>query len=171
MLYQGKLEASSCTETAGAGAGHWKLGHTLKNLVLTQMQMLCTFALFSLVRTSKGLFTSFGFVNQQPALIAYTLFSIISAPVNEVPPVKSPLLSSTMIRLKLQVPALQIPVCIFVFVHSCSYCFCVCVCGPSAQRASFPKCAGILVSNVLQQCKILASLLALMPSIVNGNYF
>ncbi|BDA43105.1 CAAX prenyl protease 1 homolog [Coccomyxa sp. Obi] len=64
--------------------GHWKLGHTLKNLVLTQMQMLCTFALFSLVRTSKGLFTSFGFVNQQPAFIAYTLFSIISAPVNEV---------------------------------------------------------------------------------------
>lgn len=48
------------------------------------MQMLCTFALFSLVRTSKGLFSSFGFVDQQPAFIAYTLFSIISAPVNEV---------------------------------------------------------------------------------------
>lgn len=65
-------------------AGHWKLGHTLKNLILTQMQMLCTFALFSLVKESTGLFTSFGFVNQRPAFIAYTLFSIISAPVNEV---------------------------------------------------------------------------------------
>lgn len=73
--------------------GHWKLGHTLKNLVLTQMQMLCTFALFSLVRTSKGLFTSFGFVDQQPAFIAYTLFSIISAPVNEVVGLLSNILS------------------------------------------------------------------------------
>jgi STE24 endopeptidase len=64
--------------------GHWKLGHTLKNLALTQLQMLSTFALFSVVRSSAGLFTSFGFVDRRPAFIAYTLFSIISAPVGEV---------------------------------------------------------------------------------------
>jgi hypothetical protein len=80
VKYKVKTESVS----AGACAGHWKLGHTVKNLILTQMQMLCTFALFSLVKESKGLFTSFGFVDQQPAFIAYTLFSIISAPVNEV---------------------------------------------------------------------------------------
>ncbi|CAK0780161.1 hypothetical protein CVIRNUC_004953 [Coccomyxa viridis] len=64
--------------------GHWKMGHTVKNLVVTQIQTLMTFLLFSLVRSSRGLFTSFGFVQKQPAIIAYTLFSIISAPLSEV---------------------------------------------------------------------------------------
>lgn len=60
------------------------MGHTVKNLIVTQIQTLMTFLLFSLVRSSKGLFTSFGFVKSQPAIIAYTLFSIISAPLSEV---------------------------------------------------------------------------------------
>ena len=60
------------------------MGHTVKNLVVTQIQTLMTFLLFSLVRSSRGLFTSFGFVKKQPAIIAYTLFSIISAPLSEV---------------------------------------------------------------------------------------
>ncbi len=60
------------------------MGHTIKNLVVTQIQTLATFGLFSLVRSSKGLFTSFGFTKSQPAIIAYTLFSIISAPLSEV---------------------------------------------------------------------------------------
>ena len=72
------------SETAVAVAGHWKMGHTIKNLVVTQIQTLATFVLFSLVRSSKGLFTSFGFTKSQPAIIAYTLFSIISAPLSEV---------------------------------------------------------------------------------------
>ena len=62
------------------------MGHTVKNLVVTQIQTLMTFLLFSLVRSSRGLFTSFGFVQKQPAIIAYTLFSIISAPLSEVRP-------------------------------------------------------------------------------------
>ena len=66
-------------------AGHWKLGHTVKNLVIVQAQMLFSFVLFSLVRTAPGLFSSFGFQGR-PAFIAYTLFSIISAPLSEVPP-------------------------------------------------------------------------------------
>ena len=60
------------------------MGHTIKNLVVTQIQTLMTFLLFSLVRSSRGLFTSFGFTKSQPAIIAYTLFSIISAPLSEV---------------------------------------------------------------------------------------
>ena len=60
------------------------MGHTIKNLVVTQIQTLATFALFSLVRSSQGLFTSFGFTKSQPAIIAYTLFSIVSAPLSEV---------------------------------------------------------------------------------------
>jgi hypothetical protein len=66
-------------------AGHWKLGHTVKNLVIVQAQMLFNFVLFSAVRNSPGLFSSFGF-RGRPAFIAFTLFSIISAPLGEVPP-------------------------------------------------------------------------------------
>ncbi|EIE26911.1 hypothetical protein COCSUDRAFT_27312 [Coccomyxa subellipsoidea C-169] len=96
VLYDTLIEQCSEDQVVAVLAhelGHWKLGHTLKNLILTQMQMLCTFALFSLVKESTGLFTSFGFVNQQPAFIAYTLFSIISAPVNEVVGLLSNILS------------------------------------------------------------------------------
>lgn len=67
-------------------AGHWKLGHTAKNLVIVQAQMLFNFALFAVVRNAKGLFSSFGFTKDKPAFIAYTLFSIISAPISEVTP-------------------------------------------------------------------------------------
>ena len=67
-------------------AGHWKLGHTAKNLVVVQAQMLFNFALFAAVRNASGLFASFGFTKDrgQPAFIAYTLFSIIIAPLSEV---------------------------------------------------------------------------------------
>jgi STE24 endopeptidase len=66
-------------------AGHWQLGHTLKNLVVVQAQMLFNFALFAAVRNASGLFSSFGFTKgTKPAFIAYTLFSIISAPLSEV---------------------------------------------------------------------------------------
>ena len=69
---------------SGVHAGHWKLGHTLKNLVVVQAQMLFNFALFAAVRNANGLFSSFGFTKEKPAFIAYTLFSIISAPLGEV---------------------------------------------------------------------------------------
>ena len=49
--------------------------------------MLFSFALFSLVRTSRGLFEAFGFAGR-PAFIAYTLFSIISAPLSEASPAR-----------------------------------------------------------------------------------
>ena len=65
-------------------AGHWKLGHTLRNLVLVQVNLLVQFSLFALIRTSPGLFRSFGFVHAQPAFVAFTLFNIVLAPLDEV---------------------------------------------------------------------------------------
>ena len=76
-------------------AGHWQLGHTAKNLVVVQAQMLFNFALFAAVRNAASLFSSFGFTKDKPAFIAYTLFSIISAPLSEVPQLQASLGSCT----------------------------------------------------------------------------
>ena len=65
-------------------AGHWKLRHTLKNLVIIQFNLLTQFLLFTAIRNMPGLFESFGFVGVKPAFISFTLFSAVSAPLNEV---------------------------------------------------------------------------------------
>ncbi|KAK9826840.1 hypothetical protein WJX81_006463 [Elliptochloris bilobata] len=64
--------------------GHWKLSHTVQNLVLTQAHLLLSFSLFAAVRTSPALFASFGFRSSRPAIIAFMLFQFISAPLEEV---------------------------------------------------------------------------------------
>jgi hypothetical protein len=64
-------------------AGHWKLNHTLKNLVVGQFNILANFSLFTLVRASKPLFRSFGF-SVQPAFVAFILFNYICGPLDEV---------------------------------------------------------------------------------------
>ena len=66
-------------------AGHWKLRHTLKNLAIIQVNLLIQFLLFTLIRNAPGLFESFGFVDVKPVFIAFSLFSAVSAPLNEVP--------------------------------------------------------------------------------------
>ena len=65
-------------------AGHWKLSHTTKNFLLQQGIILTNFALFTFVRTSPRLFQSFGFTEVKPAFIAFTLFQMISSPIDEV---------------------------------------------------------------------------------------
>ena len=67
-------------------AGHWKLSHTMKNFILQQGVLLSNLALFTFVRNSPRLFDSFGFTEFKPAFIAFTLFQLISSPVDEVSP-------------------------------------------------------------------------------------
>eukprot|EP00192_Tetraselmis_astigmatica_P006126 CAMPEP_0117661988 /NCGR_PEP_ID=MMETSP0804-20121206/7823_1 /TAXON_ID=1074897 /ORGANISM="Tetraselmis astigmatica, Strain CCMP880" /LENGTH=439 /DNA_ID=CAMNT_0005468877 /DNA_START=465 /DNA_END=1784 /DNA_ORIENTATION=+ len=64
--------------------GHWKLGHTLALFLVTQAIQLSHFSLFTLVRTSDDLFTSFGFVDSRPVFVAFMLFTYISAPTAKV---------------------------------------------------------------------------------------
>lgn len=64
--------------------GHWKLGHTIKNLLIAQVQLLVQFSLFALVRNSHALYSSFGFVRQQPAFVSLLLYMNISAPLDEI---------------------------------------------------------------------------------------
>ena len=45
----------------GHELGHWKLGHTLSNFVITQAYFGAAFFFFSLCYTSKDLYAAFGF--------------------------------------------------------------------------------------------------------------
>ena len=65
-------------------AGHWKLSHTTKNFILQQGILLANLGLFTFARNSPRLFDSFGFTEAKPAFIAFTLFQLISSPIDEV---------------------------------------------------------------------------------------
>lgn len=70
--------------TCALSSGHWKLKHTIKNLGIIQFNLMTQFLLFTFIRNAPGLFESFGFLGVKPAFIAFTLFSAVSAPINEV---------------------------------------------------------------------------------------
>ena len=78
--------SKSLRQIASLVAGHWKLSHTTKNFVLQQGILLANLGLFTFARNSPRLFDSFGFTEAKPAFIAFTLFQLISSPIDEVTP-------------------------------------------------------------------------------------
>lgn len=69
----------------GHELGHWKLGHTVKNIVISQMNSFLCFFLFAVLIGQKELFAAFGFYDQQPILIGLMIiFQFIFSPYNEV---------------------------------------------------------------------------------------
>merc|ERR1740139_532953 len=70
----------------GHELGHWKLGHTLANLVVTQTYMGAAFYSFSLCFNSTGLYRAFGFDGSGvPTIIALLLFfQTIWAPADKI---------------------------------------------------------------------------------------
>lgn len=72
----------------GHELGHWKLGHTITNFVVTQLYMGAAFYFFSLCYTSKDLFRAFGFNDPNrtaPTIIALMLFfQTLWAPVDKI---------------------------------------------------------------------------------------
>jgi len=71
----------------GHELGHWKMGHTVTNFVITQVYMGFMFYFFSLCYTSHDLYRAFGFDDESrpiPTIIALVLFtSTIWAPVDK----------------------------------------------------------------------------------------
>ena len=65
-------------------AGHWKLGHTPKNFVLSQVVIFAQMSLFTFTRTAPGLFESFGFIMEQPVFMSIVLFQLLQGPIDEV---------------------------------------------------------------------------------------
>lgn len=70
----------------GHELGHWKLGHTLSNFVITQVYSGAAFLIFSLCYTSTDLYRAFGFdAGPTPTIIALLIFfQTIWAPVDKV---------------------------------------------------------------------------------------
>lgn len=69
----------------GHELGHWKLGHTVKNIIISQMNSFLCFFLFAVLIGRKELFAAFGFFDSQPTLIGLLIiFQFIFSPYNEV---------------------------------------------------------------------------------------
>uniref|UniRef100_H0WZC0 CAAX prenyl protease n=1 Tax=Otolemur garnettii TaxID=30611 RepID=H0WZC0_OTOGA len=69
----------------GHELGHWKLGHTVKNIIISQMNSFLCFFLFAILIGRKELFAAFGFYDSQPTLIGLLIiFQFIFSPYNEV---------------------------------------------------------------------------------------
>uniref|UniRef100_A0A8C1MKJ5 CAAX prenyl protease n=1 Tax=Cyprinus carpio TaxID=7962 RepID=A0A8C1MKJ5_CYPCA len=69
----------------GHELGHWKLGHTVKNIVISQMNSFLCFFLFAVLIGRRELFMAFGFRDTQPTLIGLMIiFQFIFSPYNEL---------------------------------------------------------------------------------------
>ncbi|XP_072830785.1 CAAX prenyl protease 1 homolog isoform X1 [Vicugna pacos] len=69
----------------GHELGHWKLGHTVKNIIISQMNSFLCFFLFAVLIGRKELFVAFGFYDSQPTLIGLLIiFQFIFSPYNEI---------------------------------------------------------------------------------------
>jgi len=84
-----QVEDDEILAILGHELGHWKLGHTLANLVVTQTYMGAAFYSFSLCYNSTGLYRAFGFTagteNPVASIIALLLFfQTIWAPVDKI---------------------------------------------------------------------------------------
>ncbi|KAK9830225.1 hypothetical protein WJX72_010439 [[Myrmecia] bisecta] len=87
VLYDTLIDQCSAEQVVAVLAhelGHWKLRHTVKNLILAQVVLIAQLVLFTFLRTSKSLFVSFGFQKVQPVFIAFELFQLISAPMDQI---------------------------------------------------------------------------------------
>ena len=69
----------------GHELGHWKLNHVLKNLIISEVNMLLSFAVFGLLFKNQMIYSAFGFKNERPVLIGLIIiFQYIFSIYNEV---------------------------------------------------------------------------------------
>ncbi|KAI1287310.1 CAAX prenyl protease 1 -like protein [Halotydeus destructor] len=65
--------------------GHWKLNHVLKNLIITEVNLLLCLSVFGLLFQNRVIYQAFGFQNEKPLFIGLLLiFQYIFSPYNEV---------------------------------------------------------------------------------------
>lgn len=63
--------------------GHWKEGHTVRQFVSGQVVSFVQFGLYTVVRNTDAIFTSFGY-SDKPALIGLLLFQFIISPIDHI---------------------------------------------------------------------------------------
>jgi len=87
VLFDTLIEKSEEQEVVAVLAhelGHWKMGHTTKQLLIAQGHLFFIFALFSVFINNKSLYESFGFYREHPTIIGFMLFNDILAPADSI---------------------------------------------------------------------------------------
>jgi STE24 endopeptidase len=76
---------SQVVAVLGHEIGHWALNHTIKGLILSQIQMLIMFYIFGKLMKQPALFTDFGFKGpSRPTYIGLLFFQCIYSPIQHV---------------------------------------------------------------------------------------
>jgi STE24 endopeptidase len=88
LLAQAKEDDKQVLAVVGHELGHWKLNHTIKGLLLNQLQMLAMFYAFGLLLPHEPLYADFGFPaslgHGRPTYIGLMFFSCVWSPVQHV---------------------------------------------------------------------------------------
>jgi STE24 endopeptidase len=85
VIFDTLLEKSTPKEVEAVLAhelGHWKSGHTLKLMVVSQLHLFYMFALFYVFIYNQSLYDSFGFRTERPILIGFLLLNDILSPTD-----------------------------------------------------------------------------------------
>jgi STE24 endopeptidase len=87
VIYDTLIEKSDVKEIEAVLAhelGHWKMGHTTKLLLISQVHLFYMFALFSVFINNKSLYNAFGFHRERPIMVGFILFNEVLAPTDSV---------------------------------------------------------------------------------------
>lgn len=87
VIYDTLIEKSNTKEIEAVLAhelGHWKMGHTTKLLLISQVHLFYMFALFSVFINNRSLYDAFGFTRERPIMIGFILFNEVLAPTDSV---------------------------------------------------------------------------------------
>lgn len=87
VLFDTLIEKSEEDEVVAVLAhelGHWKMGHTTKQLGIAQAHLFFLFSLFSCFVENKSLYSSFGFARERPVIVGFMLFSEVLGPMEAV---------------------------------------------------------------------------------------
>ncbi|KAG9925679.1 CAAX prenyl protease 1, partial [Aureobasidium melanogenum] len=87
VIYDTLIDKSDTKEIEAVLAhelGHWKMGHTTKLLLISQVHLFYMFALFSVFINNQSLYNAFGFTRERPIMIGFILFNEVLAPTDSV---------------------------------------------------------------------------------------
>jgi STE24 endopeptidase len=87
VIYDTLLEKSSDKEVEAVLAhelGHWKMGHTTRLLLISQVHLFYIFSLFSVFIENNSLYNAFGFTKERPVMIGFLLFNEILSPTDSM---------------------------------------------------------------------------------------
>jgi len=75
-----QVDTTGIVAILGHEMGHWKMNHTVKNLVIMQCYIFVYFYTYACMIHNTAMFRSFGF-ESQPILIGLILYSLVSEPL------------------------------------------------------------------------------------------